>query len=413
MSDRTALLRRFQPSLRYDSNEQFFADSAAQYCVNPGNELRRASAAGKPGAVLASAVPIGGKPALALAFLGAKTYGDGTAVKNTDLIGVKGRDYRDQYVHLRTTHRELNNRIYGRAVEANGRLWLQYWFWYFYNDYQLALGAGTHEGDWEMIQLRIHQDREEPDVAVYAQHRHGEKRNWEAVERVDGSPDTPVVYVARGSHASYFEKGFHQTEAWYDVADGKRQSPALELEIVKHVEHAWMGWPGRWGDTTPSDRGADIEQSSPTGPGMKKHWRNPDRLLDDAKAPAIRTPPRAPEVTVKRVKNRIEIGYDFSDRSARPLALVVTVNSRNEKGVPPMTHTFDIAGTPRGTLKTNIPVHPARHYDVYTSTVAGDPPAPSASQFSELDAIEVEKDVPLAAVAQTIGGIFARLRGDR
>jgi hypothetical protein len=413
MSDRVALLRRFQPSLRYDSNEQFFADSAAQYCVNPGNELRRASVGGKPGAVLASAVPIGRTPALALAFLGAKTYGDGTAVKKTDLIGVKGRDYRDQYVRLRTTHRELNNRIYGRAVEANGRLWLQYWFWYFYNDYQLALGAGTHEGDWEMIQLRIHQDREEPDVAVYAQHRHGEKRNWEGVEKVDGSPDTPVVYVARGSHASYFESGFHQTEGWYDVADGKRKSPALELEIVKHVEHAWMGWPGRWGDTAPSDHGTGIEQSSPTGPGTKKHWRNPDSLLDDAKAPATRMPPRAPEVTVRRVKNRIEIGYDFTDRSARPLALVVTVNSRNEKGVPPMTHTFDVAGTPRDTLKTNIPVHPARHYDVYTSTVAGDPAVPSASQFSELDALEVEKDVPLAAVAQTIGGIFARLRGDR
>jgi hypothetical protein len=413
MSDRVALLRRFQPTLRYDSNEQFFADSAAQYCVNPGNELRRAPAGGKSGAVLASAVPVGGAQALSLAFLGAQTYANGTAVQKTDLIGVKGRDYRDQYVRLRIAQPELNNRVYGRAVEANGRLWLQYWFWYFYNDYQLALGAGTHEGDWEVIQLRIHQDRDEPDVAVYAQHRHGEKRTWEDVEKLDGSPDTPVVYVARGSHASYFEKGFHQTDAWYDVADGKRQSPALKLEIVEQVEHAWMRWPGRWGDTMPTDSGADIEQSSPTGPGTKKHWRNPDSLLDNARAPAVRATPRAPEVTVKRVKNRIEIGYDFTDRSARPRALVVTVNSRNEKGVPPMTHTFDIAATPRGTLKTNIPVQPARHYDVYTSTVAGDPPVPSASQYSELDAVDVEKDAPLTRIAQTIGGIFARLRGDR
>ena len=41
MPDHDDLLKRFQPVLRYDSNEQFFADSAVQFMVNPGNELRR------------------------------------------------------------------------------------------------------------------------------------------------------------------------------------------------------------------------------------------------------------------------------------------------------------------------------------------------------------------------------------
>ena len=53
------LLRRFQPMLRYDSNEQFFADSAAQYTDAPGIELRRVPHNGKPGALIASAVPVG------------------------------------------------------------------------------------------------------------------------------------------------------------------------------------------------------------------------------------------------------------------------------------------------------------------------------------------------------------------
>jgi len=35
------LLRRFQPQLLYDSNEAFFADSAAEWTDNPGNVLRR------------------------------------------------------------------------------------------------------------------------------------------------------------------------------------------------------------------------------------------------------------------------------------------------------------------------------------------------------------------------------------
>jgi hypothetical protein len=303
--------------------------------------------------------------------------------------------------------------MYGRAVEINGRIWLQYWLWYFYNDYQLALGFGTHEGDWECVQLRMGPAGDEPDVAVYAQHVNAEKRAWSDVEQEDGHP---VVYVARGSHASYFEAGFHTTEAWYDIADGKRKAPKLVLEIVEDATHPWMRWPGRWGDTTPRERGADLDQSAPTGPGTKKHWRDPNRLLDNAKPSVLREAPRAPDVKATRGRgDRLQIEYDFSSRTIPPSALVVTVNSRNEKGVPPITHTFEeVAAQRRGTLKTDIPAHPARHYDIYASTVAGDPPVPSASTFIELCPVEPEKDTPLGQhIAQTLGGFFAKVRGDR
>ena len=409
------LLERFAPALRYDSNEQFFADSAAQYTDAPGLTLRRAAAPpGGAGAVIAAAVPAGGEPKLTLAFLGPRTYANGATVDKTDVIGVRGRDYRAQYVRLRTSRPELNNRVYGRAVEVNGRLWLQYWMWYFYNDYQLALGFGTHEGDWESIQLRMGIDGDAPDVAVYAQHRHGEKRNWEDVEKLRGG-DTPVVYVARGSHAAYFEAGFHQTEAWYDVADGKRPGPRLALEIVDAKTHPWLLWPGRWGDTLPRDPKNALDQSAPTGPGTKRHWRNPDTLLDEARAPVRRKTPEAPDVLVRRGEgDRLRIDYDLSERDVAPRALVVTVNSRNEKGVPPITHTFDeVAQKPKGTITTDVPLHPARHYDVYASTVAGDPPQPSASKFTEIEPLEAERDEPLGPkVAQAIGRVFARIRGD-
>jgi hypothetical protein len=408
-------LRRFKPALRYDSNEQFFADSAAQFTDAPGIELRRVPHLGKPGALLASAAPAGKEAKLSLAFLGPQTYGSGAKVDKTDIIAAHGRNYRAQYVALRTSRPDLNNRIYGRAVEVNGRLWLQYWMWYFYNDYQLALGFGTHEGDWECVQLRIGLDGDLPDVAVYAQHRQGEKRNWEDVEKVAGG-DTPVIYVARGSHAGYFEAGYHQTDAWYDIADGKRPAPALKLEIIEDATHPWMRWPGRWGDTTPQDRGLDLDQSSPTGPGTKRCWRNPDTLLDNAKPSTLRSTLRAPDVNLARSKGaKLLIAYDFSARSVRPQALVMTVNSRNEKGVPPITHTFDeVARASRGTIKTDVPLHPARHYDVYASTVAGDPPQPSASQFTEIEPDQPEKDEPFGhEVVKAVGRLFAKIRGDR
>ena len=168
MSDHDDLLQRFLPRLRYDSNEQYFADSAAQWTDNPGHELRRAD-----GTLLARA------PDLSLGLLGAKQYSDGREAKASDFISDPRRDYRAQYVKLRVARPDLRNRVYGHAVEDNGRLWLQYWLWYFYNDYSLALGAGLHEGDWEMVQFRMHGDQ--PDVAVYAQHTYGEQRPWSDV----------------------------------------------------------------------------------------------------------------------------------------------------------------------------------------------------------------------------------------
>ena len=415
MGEHDDLLERFQPALRYDSNEQFFADDAAQYTDAPGIELRRPATPGSPATIIASAAPAGKEPKLTLAFLGPQTYASGAAVEKTDLISVRGRDYRQQYVKLRQSRPDLNNRIYARSVEANGRLWLQYWAWYFYNDYQLALGFGTHEGDWESVQLRMGIDGDVPDVAVYAQHRNGEKRNWEDVEKLPDS-DTPVVYVGRGSHAAYFEAGYHQTEAWYDVADGKRPAPKLALEIIDDDEHAWMGWPGRWGDTVPKDRNNALDQSSPTGPGTKRHWRNPDTLLDNARPSVLRNSPKAPDVRITRGKgNRMQVDYDFSARAIAPRALVVTVNSRDEKGVPPATHTYEqVAAERQGTIASGVVLNPAHHYDIYASTVAGDPPQPSASQFTEIEPVAVVNKEGLGPrLAQGVGGLFARIRGDR
>ena len=169
-----ALLRRFQPQLLYDSNEAFFADSAAEWTDNPGNVLCRLGHDGMPGEVLAAALPEQGQGQLGLDFLGHPDYGDGSAYRDGDAISDPERDYRDQYVALRQKP-GYRNRMYSRAREdSDGRLWLQYWFFYFYNDYNLAGGIGLHEGDWEMVQLRMHDDA--PDLAVYAQHRWAERR---------------------------------------------------------------------------------------------------------------------------------------------------------------------------------------------------------------------------------------------
>jgi hypothetical protein len=55
--DADALLRRFKPQLRYDSQEAFFADSAAEMTRNPHNTLRRAPHDNQDDGAFLSAAP--------------------------------------------------------------------------------------------------------------------------------------------------------------------------------------------------------------------------------------------------------------------------------------------------------------------------------------------------------------------
>jgi len=101
--------------------------------------------------------------------------------------------------------------VYGHvATEPGhpGRLALQYWLFYVYNDWN-----NLHEGDWEMIQLLFdandaHQALARPPTSVgYSQHEGAEQAAWDSpkLERVDGTH--PVVYQAAGSHANFFAEG--------------------------------------------------------------------------------------------------------------------------------------------------------------------------------------------------------------
>jgi hypothetical protein len=120
-------------------------------------------------------------------------------------------------------------------------------------------------------------------------------------------------------------------------------------------------------------------------------------------------------VTVTRQAGRMRVDFDFTRRppSAPPVAaLQVTVNSRDEAGVPPRAYTFRLVQTLRGTLTTDVPVDPAKHYDIYASTTSGDPPVPSESMFIELKPAGKVARLPLGErVAGGFGRLVARVRG--
>ena len=378
VSTSAELLERHKPFLKYDSQESYFADSAAEWTDNPGNALKRAD-----GTVVQSA-----GAGLSLAYLG-RDYADGSHALKTDAIGDPTREYRDQ---ARALHQQPGyaNHVYGHAVlDRNGDLWLQYWLFYFYNDYNLIgafLHAGRHEGDWEMIQIRLRD--EQPDLAVYCQHAGATKRDWRQVDRIPAT-QRPIVYVARGSHASYFEPGTHWTGHWFDYADGKRRSPELTLDVVDDGDAAWrwVRWPGSWGDTKAT--GNPLDANSPRSPGSHAQWDDPLALVGMAEKP-LQSPgarpiaPPPPHIRVEWAAARIRVLYEVvaAPGAQPPTGIVVTVNSPDEKA-PPTSEAFRISSR-TGEVTLSASAAPSRAYDVYASvgTAAG---LASESVRSELE----------------------------
>jgi Vacuolar protein sorting-associated protein 62 len=371
-AEKDSLLERHRPLLKYDSNECYFADSAAEWTDWKENRLLQGET------VLAAATPAGATPKLSLPFLGAGEYEDKIAVKGSDLIDCRGDDYASAAHELHQDKR-YRNRMYGRAVEdSKGHWWLQYWFFYFFNDFNLIGGffkAGLHEGDWEMIQLRLGED-DAPDYAVYAQHKGGEVRRWDQVDVVPGT-ERPFVYVARGSHASYFSPGKHPLgPAWADFADGKRRSPEVRLEIVdeRKPEWRWLLWPGHWGGTRKPEISLPFDADSPVGPAQHAQWEDPSKLAPELAAeaaPAAQAPaPALPTLTraqARRDGSDLLIEYEAASPEGRAMrGLVVTVNSPDDAAAPPLTRTIE-TGDLAGTAKWPTPIEPGKRYDVHVS----------------------------------------------
>jgi len=85
----------------------------------------------------------------------------------------------------------------------DGEIVVQYWFLYIYNGWP----ARSHEGDLEMIQLIIPQSNNPlsatPESVGYSVHNFGYKTTWAEAS----SAGLPNVYIAYGSHASYWWGG--------------------------------------------------------------------------------------------------------------------------------------------------------------------------------------------------------------
>jgi hypothetical protein len=173
--------------------------------------------------------------------------------------------------------------VYAHVVsdaDRPGFVALQYWFFWYHNP-----AKNDHEGDWEFVQLLFEADSVEraltvePSAVGYAQHTGGERSGWNDA-KLAKEGDRPIVYPAKGSHASYYGQALYLGRSGRegfgcDNTDGatRRLDPTVVLlpDAVADANDplAWLAFQGRWGQRESGFF------NGPTGPFAKARWTAP------------------------------------------------------------------------------------------------------------------------------------------
>ena len=190
------------------------------------------------------------------------------------------------------------------ARDLDGALWLQYWFFYYNND-KTYFGYGAHEGDWEMIQLRLGADTV-PTVATYAQRHSGAQAA--GLEQEARPPSTPTAAgpVGRGSRVpapgarATTPRSGPAAPTTLTALGPLRPPPAARSSATPPRGRPWRAASRCSSDTSP--RGPVTSASGPpaattTSPrrrparGRRRPGRRPRRRRPDHRAPPWRTEP--------------------------------------------------------------------------------------------------------------------------
>jgi hypothetical protein len=177
-----------------------------------------------------------------------------------------------------------------------GKLAVQYWFYYYFNPWN-----NRHEGDWEMVQLIFEAEtlleayEKGPAELGYSQHSGGESAKW-LDNKVLSIGDHPVVYVAQGSHANFYNpavylgRGEQRTGVGCEEARGPHRrvdvQPVVLPDVVLEPSNpfAWITYLGTWGEQ------AGGQDNGPTGPIWKRAWHEPFAWQSSLRTGSVRVP---------------------------------------------------------------------------------------------------------------------------
>ena len=175
------------------------------------------------------------------------------------------------------------NAVYAHVAKERGRpgrLALQYWLYYVFNDYN-----DKHESDWEMIQLHFDARtveealRRPPTEVLYSQHEGAERAGWGERKLEKVGRTHVVTYPGAGSHANYFRNALWLGRSASEglgcddsTAPSRRVNPravVLPTRGKENAPSAWTTFEGHWGQR---ERGFN---NGPLGPNAKLQWTQP------------------------------------------------------------------------------------------------------------------------------------------
>jgi hypothetical protein len=158
---------------------------------------------------------------------------------------------------------------------AAGRVALEYWLLYLYNDFY-----DEHEADWEGVTVVL--ENGAPLGATYSQHQ---GRKWIPWSSLSATAGHPVVYVARGSHAEYPKAGSYSIRVCW-TRYGRHCAPTPRVDeaggggsIVTPTAYdlqpfAGTGFTGSWGSGN-YVLGVGLTKDRITDPRRRSEYSNP------------------------------------------------------------------------------------------------------------------------------------------
>jgi hypothetical protein len=137
--------------------------------------------------------------------------------------------------------------------------WITYWLFYAFN----AKETSQHEGDWERVSVRFDSRAKPTRIAYYAHDGAPRVCAFGDVKRISGRH--PVVFSARGSHASYPSAADRVgASGKVDHTDNRGARWRTWLSGMRSPKVPWYGFGGAWGD-----RGSTRGTTGPPGPGQR------------------------------------------------------------------------------------------------------------------------------------------------
>jgi hypothetical protein len=195
-----------------------------------------------------------------------------------DGLGISDPDaYRRRYAELKSSAR---NTMYSEVFGFDNLVLIDYWMFYYYNDWAGSDFFFLHEGDWERVRVAVkaHPDKAtslDPFAIMYSRHKcdapkEMKARLWTQLPDTSRNGTHPIVFVGRGSHAGFPTNGILGTHtlvtelcASADITNhnGLRVG-AQEIVLIDCVDfsrtpknQSWLRFKGQWGGDVDSPDG--------------------------------------------------------------------------------------------------------------------------------------------------------------